>query len=49
MNRAVIVAAGLVWATSLRAQLPDSIARRVDSVFIAFDKPTSPGCAPTPT
>ena len=32
-------------ATSLPAQLPDSIARRVDSVFIAFDKPTSPGCA----
>src|SRR5918992_4402170 len=26
-------------------QLPDSVARRVDSVFVAFDKPTSPGCA----
>jgi len=35
----------LVGATSLPAQIPDSIARRVDSVFVAFDKPTSPGCA----
>jgi CubicO group peptidase (beta-lactamase class C family) len=45
MNRVVIAGVGLFWATSLPAQLPDSIARRVDSVFIAFDKPTSPGCA----
>ena len=45
MNRVVIAGVGLCWATSLPAQLPDSIARRVDSVFIAFDKPTSPGCA----
>jgi CubicO group peptidase (beta-lactamase class C family) len=40
-----IVLLGLLCGTSLPAQLPDSIARRVDSVFSAFDKPTSPGCA----
>ena len=45
MNRVVIAGVGLFWATSLPAQLPDSIARRVDSVFAAFGKPTSPGCA----
>jgi len=45
MKRALIAGVGLLWATSLPAQLADSIARRVDSVFIAFDKPTSPGCA----
>ncbi|MBC7791684.1 MAG: serine hydrolase [Anaerolineae bacterium] len=27
------------------ASLPDTIARRVDSVFVAYDKPDSPGCA----
>ena len=45
MNRIVIAAVGLLGAMSLPAQLPDSISRRVDSVFMAFDKPTSPGCA----
>lgn len=45
MNRVVMAGVGLLWAVSLPAQLPDSVARRVDSVFIAFDKPTSPGCA----
>lgn len=45
MKSRLIVLIGLIWATPLAAQLPDSVARRVDSVFIAFDKPTSPGCA----
>jgi CubicO group peptidase (beta-lactamase class C family) len=45
MNRVVIAGAALLWWTSLPAQLPDSITRRVDSVFVALDKPTSPGCA----
>jgi CubicO group peptidase (beta-lactamase class C family) len=38
-------AAVLLSAMPLPAQLPDSIARRVDSVFVALDKRTSPGCA----
>ena len=41
----LVVLIFFVGAASLSAQLPDSIARRVDSVFVAFDKPTSPGCA----
>ena len=45
MKRGLIVLLGLLCAPTLAAQLPDSIARRVDSVFMAFDKPTSPGCA----
>jgi CubicO group peptidase (beta-lactamase class C family) len=45
MRAVVIIHAAFVGATSLAAQLPDSLARRVDSVFVAFDKPTSPGCA----
>ncbi len=28
-----------------RGTLPDTTARRVDSVFVAYDKPGSPGCA----
>jgi CubicO group peptidase (beta-lactamase class C family) len=45
MTLLLVVLTFFVGATSLAAQLPDSIARQVDSVFIAFDKPTSPGCA----
>lgn len=45
MRSRLVILVALVCATSLPAQLPDSIARRVDSVFIALDKPTSPGCA----
>jgi len=44
-----IVGATVAFAETGRAQdsnsLPDSIARRVDSVFVAYDKPGSPGCA----
>src|SRR5918999_244982 len=38
-------AAVLLSAMPLPAQLLDSIARRVNSVFVALDKRTSPGCA----
>jgi CubicO group peptidase (beta-lactamase class C family) len=41
----IIVPVAVWYATALPGQIPDSIARRVDSIFIAFDKPTSPGCA----
>src|SRR5687767_7244706 len=36
---------GARTAGAQHGPLPDSVARRVDSVFSAFDKPTSPGCA----
>lgn len=45
MTIRLVVLIALSGAASLPAQLPDSIAGHVDSVFIAFDKPTSPGCA----
>jgi CubicO group peptidase (beta-lactamase class C family) len=45
MKAVLIIHALLIAAPSVAAQLPDSIARRVDSVFVAFDKRTSPGCA----
>ena len=36
---------GVSIAGAQPSSLPDSVARRVDSVFVAFDKATSPGCA----
>jgi CubicO group peptidase (beta-lactamase class C family) len=43
-----LVALGAGWmAPSVDAQIavPDSVARRIDSVFTRYGKPTSPGCA----
>jgi CubicO group peptidase (beta-lactamase class C family) len=46
MKRVVLtVLVAVIHPALLAGQLPDSIARRVDTVFVAFDKPTSPGCA----
>ena len=42
-----LLVSGIAFLTGaqLPAQLPDSVIGRVDSVFVALDKPTSPGCA----
>jgi CubicO group peptidase (beta-lactamase class C family) len=45
--RAVLLLAWLVPSLSVaqNGQVPDSIARRIDSVFVRFDRTVSPGCA----
>ena len=45
MRCLLVIGIAVLTGAQLPAQLPDSLARRVDSVFVALDKPTSPGCA----
>jgi CubicO group peptidase (beta-lactamase class C family) len=45
MRCSLVIGIAFLTGAQLPAQLPDSLVRRVDSVFVALDKPTSPGCA----
>ena len=45
MRCLLVIGIASLTGAQVPAQLPDSLARRVDSVFVALDTPTSPGCA----
>ena len=45
MRCLLVIGIAFLTERNCPAQLPDSLVRRVDSVFVALDKPTSPGCA----
>ena len=45
LGLSLLALGGSRTAGAQHGPLPDSVTRRVDSIFVAFDKPTSPGCA----